>query len=292
MATVGNEDGPGEVRPYDFRCPQRVTAALRQQLAADQSRLAVNLAERMSRQLRTECGVAVGEISEDAARVMLERPNVVAFRISASSGAAFAALFMEPTLAQAFVDGLLGGTVAARDIDREPTDIEIAVLALLAEGITECIDKTLPSYLSGGSGCVYLQPQERADLGERRGIVSSLTVELGETRGGIQLFLGHSVLDRILGRSVDGGADAMDETPGDHHVTADTLARVRLSMTAQFPPERLKIGEVASLQVGDVLHLSRKLSDEVEVRVGDRPAFFGHPGTVGDSLGIQIKRVR
>ncbi len=288
MVTVGGGDGSEAIRLYDFQCPQRMTAALRTALATDQTRLAEGLARRLSKQLRTTCAVQSSDIVEDRAGRVLETPRTVVFRLSPSSDTGVALVSIEPALAQAFVDCLLGGTPAAREVERDPTNIEVAVLGLLAEGIGEYMGRAFPAYLSTGEDPAYVGRPERTALAERMGIVASLEVELGETRGGMCLFFDHGVLDRISGRASDeeSGAGA------DHRMTADTLGRVRLEVKAQFPSEPVRIRDIASLAVGDVLFLGRRLSDEAEVRVGGRLAFFGHPGAVDGGVGIQISRTR
>ena len=44
------------------------------------------------------------------------------------------------------------------------------------------------------------------------------------------------------------------------------------------------------LQVGDVVQLDRKVTDEVQVAIGDKVVFVGHPGTRNGNVGIRITR--
>jgi flagellar motor switch protein FliM len=71
-------------------------------------------------------------------------------------------------------------------------------------------------------------------------------------------------------------------------MTTEHLSEISLQLRVRFLPAPIQIRDVASLRVGDVLFLGRKTADQVEVRVGGRPAFLGHPGAVEGSMGVQI----
>ncbi len=292
MVTVGDAGGAGGMRSYDFRHPQRMTSALKEQLAADQSRLAEELGRRLSRLLRTDCRFEFRDAVDGHARAVLEEPGVAAFRVSPSGGTETVLLSMDPALAQLFVDALLGGKAVARKVERAPTEIEVAVLGLPAEGIAEQIAETLPAYVPARGDVVHLPSPGGEELEGLTGVVCSLAATFEDSGGEIHLFFGQGVLDRVTGRTADENNAGDGKAGKPERMAVDAVAGVRLKVKAQFPPEPVRIRDVASLEIGDVLYLDRKLFDEVEVRVGGRLAFFGHVGTVDDSLGVQVCRAR
>ncbi|MCK4546019.1 MAG: FliM/FliN family flagellar motor switch protein [Candidatus Eisenbacteria sp.] len=290
MATAESSGRSPEVRPYDFRNPERLTTGVRSKLGAHQASLAEILSGRLSEGLRTESTVEFQEIREANAGVFLEPPHDPVFSLTPSSTSGDVLVRMESGLAQAFVELLLGGQGEKREPDREASSIEIALLGWMAGVVQASLGQAWPGGEGRAGEPAYLTSEERAELQGRGGVISSMGLTFGETTGVLRFFYGSEQLAGIVGGAlgdVDSGAEAVG---GVTKMTAEMIGGVALPVRVQMPPTPVQIQDLTSLEVGDVLYLDRKLDDEIRIIIGERHAFNGYPGTADGVLGVQISK--
>jgi len=289
MSAVGNGGTQTGVRAYDFRRPERLTSRVRQRLRSDQTHLAGGLSQQISKSLRKDVAVEFQDLTEGEAAAILGSESDLVFRLSASSEMDVVLFVVEATLAQAMVDRLLGGAAVGREVDRGPTEIEIALVGRVVRGIRKAVQEALPAYLPGEEEPAYVEAQVRGEMRALGGVASIFSMTVGEETRQARLFCSYGALARFLALDTTESSGPEEASGG---MTVHHIGRVRLRVKALFSSEPVQIRDITSLQVGDVLYLDRKLGDEVEIRVGGELAFFGHPGAVEGAMGVQVSRTR
>lgn len=290
MTIGGDKERSGEVRKYDFARPERLTTRLREKLSEDQKLLARAIARKLSHELVGKCDVEYRLAVEESTDVVLgnEFDPVFSFRLAPSRETAF--LCFEAQSAQALIETLLGGSGNTRDVERPPTKIEIRLLGQIAAMVRDIVALHLNEKTAPTESPSYMDETATTGTGVRVGVSVSFDVMIGEGMGSIKIFYPYTELEEILELESDVAAQEGDAAGG--KMTSEHVGAVCLSVKACTRPTQVQIQDIISLAVGDVLSLDRKMSDEVEIRIGDRLTFFGHPGTVENSVGVQVSRTR
>jgi flagellar motor switch protein FliM len=292
MATEARQGDHPRVRPYDFRHPERLTQTAREQLREHESGLARTFSARLGKELRAQVGVKFQELTEASSDVFLDCGHDPALVLEPSESGGTVLFRLDAAVAQAFVDRLLGGPGELRQIDREPTDIEVHLLEHLAKQIQGRLAAAWMGEAQQGAPPAGIPSDQRKKHLGRGGVSVSYGVTLGETTGRIHLFYGHEDLSTVLGLETRERTAKRSDQDGARNLTREDIADVTLPVTAQFPATPVQIRDITSLQVGDVLYLGRKFDDEIEIKVGSRLAFYGYPGRTKGALGVRVSRPR
>jgi flagellar motor switch protein FliM len=278
-----------EIRPYDFRRPVRLTSRVRPRLQADQEGLAAALTAALSERMGVRCQAVFKEAVESRSDRLFETPYDPVFGLSSSSGSTGQLCRIQAELAQGLVERLLGGMGANRDVTRESTDIEAGLLGLVVRSIGKAfaqhrgkpnVDTAAPEFLSA---------KRRHAIQVDEGVVSGFELSMSEATGRLQFFYDYEAVLEMLGMQEASAAVVAGAAGG--KIERQHIDSVRLELRAQWPPTPIQIRDVAALRIGDVVHLDLDLDREVEVRIGERVAFLGHPGIAGEGLGVQITRM-
>lgn len=328
---MGRDHTP-QIRPYDFRSPERLTSSTRRSLEPNQGMLAGYLTDALSEALAIPCTVRFEKLAENSSEEFLSNEKIATYSLKPVAHRGDILVQLESPLAQAFVDRLVGGPGEPRAIDRAPTDIEVALLQSLAGDIGSSTARSWNSETAPAGEPAFLSRSLRQELESITGVISSFAVRFGEEvaplseeegeetaeeeapgedaageeaeegeaegeappeddssiAGRMRLFFNFEDLADVLGF----GKGASGPGEGDEHITPEHIASVTLPLYVSYQPTPVAIRDIATLQVGDVLFLDHKPSDEVEIRVGKELSFFGHPGAIDNSIGVRISRSR
>jgi flagellar motor switch protein FliM len=69
---------------------------------------------------------------------------------------------------------------------------------------------------------------------------------------------------------------------------AATMREVQVNVVAELGRLKLRLGELATLRVGDTLRLDVPVNGDIDVRVENKVLFRGQPTTLGSQLAIQV----
>jgi flagellar motor switch protein FliM len=285
------------VVPYDFRRPHRVSR--------EQLRLLQDLHETFARQMtihmsslfraRPEMEVMSLEQMTYEEYVLSLPPvsNLFLYRMGEEDTGCV--LEVQPTLALAFIERILGGPGVAPEEGRELTKIEITLLTRLMEKAIPALreawapvhpmEPALRSYERNAHLMQLLPPTETV-------LVLTFQVILPQAQGMMTLCYPFLFLEPILGRL----AAAVTETPGRRRQASPEtragvqarLRRARLVLEAILGEGEITVGDFLRLRPGHVLTLDQSVKRPLLVRVGGRPKFLAHPGQVGRRRAIQV----
>lgn len=275
-----------EVHAYDFTNPVRIMADTRKRLADRLAGLVKPLSETLGTRLGTGCELTFQDTVEGASDRLFATAFDPVFRLAPfASGGHMYVRIMAPA-AQALIDRLLGGVGTAREVEREPTEIETMLLGLVVEPLRAVIAQAWGVQAAPAHRPVYLSAEVRHTTESVEGASGVFAVRLGDAIGTLEVFLSHAEIAQVLGTAGAGPAAAAATGT----MTWSHVESVAVEIAVQWPPTPIRIRDVAALQVGDIVHLDHKLGDELIVLLGGKAAFRAYPGAVEDAFGVRISR--
>jgi flagellar motor switch protein FliM len=207
-------------------------------------------------------------------------------------------LDIPPRLGLTIVDRLLGGPAHSVSLDREMSEIELALLnqavgIVLAEWCSQWakIKDIRPNVLGHENNGRFLQssPHDTVML------AVAMEVRLGDCMEQMQFAFPCRTLEPLVS-----ALNAISERGDDSPASQDTprkqrwnpmLSHVRVPVIAEWQNLRLTARQLTGLKPGDVLPLSPEQSNDVKVRLARVTRFNGRLGTAGERLAVQLTSI-
>lgn len=281
----------GDYPPHAAQKPSRqhgLSAGQVQQLRDLQQKFVAELAAGLRDLLALEVEVMPGDVDrltwgESASGV--DGPTCLATLSDGTPGSAFV-VELESPIALSIVDRLLGGQGGGgAALPRRPlTDIELRLLSRIAElagavllGAADGIRESPPRVTQ-----VERDPQ-RVRFVPPETLITQIGFEilLERAAGFLTIRCPATVLERVSGKSpAESGDDRVDEA----HVRVDPAAR----LVVQLASTRLSPGDVANLEVGDVIVTDCDSARPVTVFLDGTPRFAGSAGVLGERKAVRL----
>ena len=301
LQSGGDDDGKVGEQPldrnlvrYNFRRPDRVSKDQIHALSFLHNRFARNVATQLSAYLRT-----ITELSVSA----VEQFSYSEFLMSLSDPTAFyalaippfdelGALEINPPIAFAMVDRMLGGTGQSAAPERALTEIEQNVVDSIVKILLEALADTwrpLTSLAFGIRGRETRPQMLQVAAPNEIVIMIVFDVRIGEVRGMMNLCIPASIAETM------GGVQAWQ--PHHRAPTATerawlqySLGTVELDVSAVLESKVLT-SDLLALAAGDVISLGVPADRPIDVRVGGTLKFKGRLGVGGRGRpGVRIER--
>jgi len=279
---------------YNFRRPDRVSKDQIHALSFLHNRFARNVATSLSAYLRT-----ITELSVTA----VEQFSYSEFLMSLSDPTAFyalaippfdelGALEINPAIAFAMVDRMLGGTGQSAAPERALTEIEQNVVDSVVKILLEALAETwrpLVSLAFGIRGRETRPQMLQVAAPNEIVIMIVFDVRIGEVRGMMNLCIPASIAETM------GGVQAWQPhhrapTGTERSWLQHNLGSVELDVSAVLE-SKLLTSDLLALGAGDVITLGVSSDRPIDVRVGGTLKFKGRLGVGGrGQLGVRIDR--
>jgi flagellar motor switch protein FliM len=206
------------------------------------------------------------------------------------------ALFeMNMALTFTIIDRLLGGTGAAPDLNRELSEIEMALMEGVIEKVLQHLREAWSPIQEVKARLVNVEfnPQFTQLVPPHdMVIIVVMGVTIGEKEDKVSLCIPVVVLEPLAHK-----LSAQQRYASEHRVTEEDRIIMRKRANFLYMPVVCQLGEVSlslreimQLQVGDVIKLGTRINDELLLKVGDRPKFFCKPGSWMGKVAVQISR--
>jgi len=286
--------GAKNVKKHDFRKPARAKREQMQALHVIHEDYARSLSAELSALLRKEVGMKLVAADEVAYGEFVSRlPKRTCLSILEVAGIEQpAVLEINPVVAFAIIESLLGGGTHPAEIDRALTDIEISILQKAVKVIAEELGKAWKSVKEFGFKPVRSETNaELVRMTAPEDAVVYVTFEgtMGEVTGTMSLCYPFDVVEAIPAGPPAGheaGAGPADETAR-KNIRRNLLA-ADVSLSACLGKVALTMRELLDLKAGDVVRLPTGLDAGVVVSVERRPKFRGKAGLVGRARAVLI----
>jgi flagellar motor switch protein FliM len=287
---------PKRVRQYDFRRPDKFSKDQIRTLQMIHENFVRPLQTYFAGRFRTMVQMVVGSVDQNTYAEFtrsISNPSVICpFTMAPLPGTCV--LDINPLVAFPMIDRLFGGPGAALPQLRPLTEIEAAVMQGVIRGTIDVYGeawKNIADFtLSSGSietNPLFVQVAAPSEIV----ITVAIDVRVGEHVGVITLCLPHLTLEPVLDKLSAHNwfkTQSREVRPGDMRALESTVGSARVTVVAELGRTDLTIGEILDLAVGDVVVLDNRLTDSVQVQVGNQPKFLGKPGRARGRMAVEI----
>lgn len=289
-----------ETQPYDFRQPSFLSQNQMRRLRILHESFLRSLSARMSLYLRLEFGAQMTKLHTLPYQKFVDElaspTHLTLFKAEPLRGICL--LDIPPRLGLTIVDRLLGGPAHSVSLEREMSEIELALLnqavgIVLAEwcGQWAKIKDIRPHVLGHENNGRFLQssPHDTVML------AVCMEVRLGDCVEPMQFAFPCRTLEPLVS-SLNAIRERNDDPPAGKAAVRSprwnpVLAHVHVPVVAEWQNLHLTARQLATLKPGDVLPLSPEQSNDVKVRLARVTRFAGRLGNAGEHLAVQLTSV-
>ena len=288
-----DEPNLGAVIRYNFRRPDRVSKEQIHSLHFLHDRFARNVATSLSAYLRTITDVSV---------VSVEQFSYSEFLMSLTDPTAFyalaippfdelGALEINPTIAFAMIDRMLGGVGQAVALNRALTDIEQHVVDSVVKILLDCLTEAWRPIVELAFGIRGRETRpQMLQVAAPNEIVIMIVfdVRIGDTRGMINLCIPASIVETTGAHFVQAWhRQRREPTPTERAWLRENLARVPMGTVAMLQA-KLTARDLLALVPGDVVSLGVPVHKPIDVRVGGTLKFKGRLASESGRGGVRV----
>ncbi len=281
------------VAAYNFRRPDRVSKEQIRSLHFLHDRFARNFATSLSAYLRTVTDVSVMSVEQFTySEFLMSLPDPTAFyAVSMAPHEGLGALELNPAVAFAMIDRMLGGSGRGMAPARGLTEIEQHVIDGVVKVVLENLSETWKSIvevrfrISGRD----TRPQMLQVAAPNEVVVLiGFDVKIGEARGMLNFCLPASMIETVgeafthswyRANRPSSAVDLDDLRQMLGQLPLDVSATIETILTAR---------DVLDLQPGDLISLGHRVSDPIDGRVNDLTRFRVAPTLVSGRAGVRV----
>ncbi|HEY2904419.1 MAG TPA: flagellar motor switch protein FliM [Vicinamibacterales bacterium] len=293
--STGRADAGPPVTTFNFRRPDRVSKDQIRSLHFIHDRFARNATTSLAAFLRTSIELSVVSVEQFSySEFLMALPDPTAFYAIAMPPAdALGAIELNPAVAFAMIDRILGGTGESGAPQRALTEIEQnvvdSVIKLLLDHLTETWRPVSEIRFRIHARETRPQMLQVASWNEVV-VLLAFDLKVGETRGLLNLCVPASVIEATgAGFSQGWQQTRREPTAQEQEWLTENLGLVRLAVTTDVQT-RLTTRELIQLQPGHVLSLGVPAETEVNVRVGNIIKFRGRLATASGRAAVRVNR--
>ena len=293
------QEAAPEVRTYDFKRPERVSKDQMRALEAIHEGFARNFGASLSGFLRTIVEVRVATTEQlTYSEFIYSLPNPTCFNLLAVSPLeGQICLEISPLIIYPIIDRLLGGRNAEIYIPQRPlTSIEQRL-------ISRILDRALSNLTEVWSGLVDVQ----FELKETESnphlvqivapnevvVVVGFELKTGARAGTMSLCIPFNVIEPVMDKLATQSwllyqQKAVSERQV-HELSAN-VKHAQVNLCTHLARSTIRLGDLVSLQPGDIIETDRPANSEVEIQVEGRRRFAGRLGQLKGTRAIKITR--
>jgi flagellar motor switch protein FliM len=290
------EESEKKVKSYDFKRALRFSKDQIRSLTRIHENFARLLTTFFSAQLRTYVQITVASADqipyEEFIRSIPKMTILNVFEVPPLDGRIL--MEVNPNIAYAMMDRVLGGRGASINKVENLTEIETKIMSNLFErgfeNLQEAwstiadIDPVLTEFEVNPQFLQMVSPNETV-------VVISLNTQIGETTGMINICIPHVVLEPIIPKlSVHYWMQTSkkERLPQEIEMLEKRVKKAVVPVIAEIGSTEISIQDFLMLDVGDVIDLNKRIESPFVVKIGDVPKFLAQPGKIGRKLAVQI----
>ncbi len=296
VTAAPKQDKRKKVKTYDFRRPDKFSKDQIRTLQMMHETFARLITTTLSAQLRVLVHVHVASVDqltyEEFIRSVPSPTTMAIINMDPLKGSAV--LEVDPSVTFTIIDRLFGGKGESIKINRELTDIEMAVI----EGI---IVKMLASLREAWANVIDLRPR----LGNIETnpqftqivppndmvVLVSFDTKVGDVEGMMNLCIPYITIEPIISKlsaqywysSIRKGS-----TTENLALIKERLESVHLEVIVELGSAELSLSDITSLKEGDIIRLNTPIKSNILIKIEGRPKYWARPGIVGKKLAAQI----
>jgi len=285
-----------KIKVYDFKTPNKFSKEHLRTLELIHENFARIISTYLSGQIRKSVKIKIETMQqftyEEFIRNIANPTVLTIFRLFPLEGN----LLFEtnPDYVYQILDILLGGTGDKKFKSKEFTDIEKNIITRMNEGLISNLKLAWEDVLEVESEVVGVEtnPALNQTLAPNESVaLITFSVDLGKNHTFINLCIPFLSVEKILDKlEVQYWFRGRDEADKLESVTKikERLNTVSVELTGVLGDSNINVQDFLSLKTGDVLTLNKKSTEPVKVKIMDKTYFYGKPGIIGKSRGIQV----
>ncbi|MTH52752.1 flagellar motor switch protein FliM [Bacillus mangrovi] len=290
------EDAEKKIKTYDFKRALRFSKDQIRSLTRIHENFARLLTTYFSAQLRTYIQITVASVDqvpyEEFVRSMPKMTILNIFEVQPLEGRIV--MEVNPNIAYAMMDRVMGGLGSGFNKIDTLTEIETRIMSNLFE-------KSLDSYREAWQTIAEIEPEmQEFEVNPQfiqmvspneTVIVISLTVQVGDTSGMINLCIPHIVLEPIIPKlSVHYWmqSDRKEVDPAETDALKERIEKTQITVSAELGSSEITIHEFMELQKGDIIQMDQPIGQPLLIKIGDIPKYTAQPGKINRKLAVQI----
>jgi flagellar motor switch protein FliM len=290
------EENQRKVKTYDFKRALRFSKDHMRSLTRIHENFSRLLTTYFSAQLRTYVNISVVSVDqlpyEEFISSIPKMTILNIFDVAPLEGRIM--LEVNPNIAYTMLDRVLGGKGSNYNKVENLTEIETKIMKQLFE---KCVDSLQESWSSiiDIEPCFSgfeVNPQFLQIVSPNETVVViSLSMQVGDTTGMINMCIPHVVLEPILSHlSVKHWMQTVKKERKEEEVQllTDRVKNTEVVVSAQLGETSISIKDFLHLHVGDVISLDQDLKKPLTIYVGEQSKYVGQPGKVNKKLAVQI----
>lgn len=305
-ADVETEDSnKARTREYDFRSPKKFTKEQLKALDSLHENLSRVLSSYLSGMLRMFCEVSVLQIEEqryyeysnalpDTALIGLidlkpseKRYSEVTMMVD-----------MSTTVGFLMIDRLLGGAGNGYNITRDYTDIELSILENVFQKIVVHIEEIWCNYISVKCDLTSVETNSRllqVFAPEDTVVIVALQIKFKNLQGNLSICIPAASLEETIGK-LGMKYSRIAKKEDDKEAVRRTVIMERvynsdLEVKAVLDEFQLELQDVLSLQVSDVIPLSKNINGDITITVDNTPWFNAKLGEVKLKKAVKLNSI-
>jgi flagellar motor switch protein FliM len=206
-------------------------------------------------------------------------------------------LEIEPHIAFALVDRILGGKGSSMERVREFTEIELAIIERIIIQILNLMREPWENVLSIRPRLDKIETNAQfAQIVAQNETVALITLSarVGDVDGMINICIPHMVVEPIVSKLSTKFWFSNVEKEATPEMKENIEVRVRNTLVpvkALLGKTTISVSDFIELQPGDVLPLDTGINEDMEVHVGELLKFFATPGVKKNKVAIKISKV-
>ncbi len=292
-AGAGQADGASSFTRYNFRRPDRISKEQIHALHFLHERFARNAAQSLGAYLRSSTELALVAVEQISyAEFLTSLPDPTAFyALSMAPFDELAGLEINPAVAFAMIERMLGGEGTGAPVERALTDIEQNVVDSVVKILLDSLTDTWRQVLDLGFAirARETRPQMLQVASPNDTVVMLVfDMRIGEARGTLNMCVPANIVEKTDSHftgSVD--LHRHKRTVREHRWLTENLARVPMPFSAVLET-RCTTRDVVELRTGDVLSLGVPTSRPLDLRVGRTLKFRGQPASHGGRASVVV----
>jgi len=293
------ENQQRKIRSYDFRRPNKFSKDQIHSIQVIFENFGRALTTFFAGHLRTVIGISVLSIEQmtyDEFIRSLPNPSIInIFQMNPLVGNAI--LEINPVIIFTMLDRLFGGPGQGPIKVRDLTDIERSVVERTTQRMLDLMAEPWENIvpLQPKLEMIEMNPQFTQIVAPSEMVVLiSMEAEVGESQGLINCCIPYIVLEPIVSKLSAQywfSSTAREQSAENVHAIRRRVEKTSVSVVAVLGSGVISVGELLDLQSGDVIPLDQRVLDSLQIFVGNKLKFFGHPGLTGNKVAIQVTEI-
>lgn len=285
-----------KVRVYDFKRALRFSNDQIRGISRIHENFARLLTTFFSAQLRTYVNISIASVDqipyEEFIRSIPKTTILNIYSVAPLDGSIL--MEVNPNIGYALLDRLLGGKGDSVNQIEKLTEIDTLLMSQLFE-------KTIPSLKEAWASIVKIEPiLEELEVNPQflqmvspneTVVVVSLTTEVGETSGMINICIPHVVLEPIISQlSVHYWMQTSSKKrdPESYDNISDNLQQAYIELVALLGQTNINIDQFLNLKKGDIIGLNQAIDNPLTLKINNQAKFSVQPGQSKNKLSVQV----